>query len=69
MAEPDVYRETCFSEHGSECVVCGSGGDVIAHHVNGDRADNSPENLRPMCTSCHAEVHHGNIPEWSKKVT
>jgi hypothetical protein len=62
------YRKVCFDEHGRVCVICGSGDDVVAHHVNGDRTCNKPENLRPMCRSCHRSVHQGNADEWSERL-
>ena len=68
MAKAHNYRSACFSEHGRACVVCGSDDDVVAHHVNGDRSDHSVENLRPVCTSCHANIHHGNITQWSEQL-
>jgi hypothetical protein len=61
----DEYREIAFKNHGEDCVVCGSGENVIAHHVDGDRSNNDPDNLRPMCRSCHLSVHHGANDEWS----
>lgn len=66
----DEYREVCFSNHGEECVICGDAGELVAHHVDGDRSNNSPENLRPMCRSCHRSVHNGGegFEEWTDKL-
>lgn len=66
-SEGDIhgYRKTCFDAHGRECVVCGAGENLIAHHVNGNRSDSEVSNLRPMCRSCHRSVHHGSIEKWS----
>jgi len=43
----DQYRAKCFEKHGKTCVICDSEQDIIAHHVDGDRTNNSPANLRP----------------------
>lgn len=51
------YRKKCFAEHGGECVRCGTSNEVVAHHINGDRGDNRPENLAPLCESCHCVWH------------
>lgn len=32
------------------------------HHINGNKADNEPENLRVLCADCHKkQPHHGHI--------
>lgn len=44
------------------CAVCGKSYDgetrFEMHHKNGDRKDNSPENLEWLCTSCHKKEHY-----------
>lgn len=55
----EKYRTKCFNHYGYECKVCGSDEDIHVHHVNGDREDNSIENLMPLCISCHMKVHRG----------
>ena len=57
------YREICFRTHGTVCVGCGydKHRDVLtAHHRDHDRSNNKPENLVPLCPTCHVEVHHGH---------
>jgi len=39
----------CFRHHKKECVYCGEKLIVEAHHYNGDKTNNSPENLVPLC--------------------
>jgi len=56
MSKSD-YRELCMSEHGKQCLRCGSATNVVAHHINGDRSDNRVENLAPLCRNCHAVWH------------
>jgi len=64
----DQYRAKCFEKHGRSCVICDAEQGIIAHHVDGDRTNNTAANLRPMCRSCHRSVHHGTIPAWSEKL-
>lgn len=39
------------------CVTCGSGRNIVVHHVNENRADNSSVNLQVLCKSCHIKHH------------
>jgi hypothetical protein len=35
---------------------------VHTHHINGNKSDNSPENLLVLCADCHRkEPHHGHV--------
>lgn len=52
------YRPLCFKHHGNSCVHCGADENVEVHHIDGDRDNNSPENLRPVCKSCHRGREH-----------
>lgn len=56
-----LYRKTCLLSHGEVCVHCGSGDRVVAHHINENRSDGSPENLRPVCWKCHQNVEHRGL--------
>jgi len=51
------YRQLCFDEHGQKCIRCGSENQIVAHHKNENRTDNSPEDLAPLCTKCHRVWH------------
>jgi len=51
------YREKAIEEYGEECKRCGTTDNVLVHHKNGDRSDNSLSNLIPLCASCHGKVH------------
>lgn len=51
------YREKAIEEYGEVCQGCGSTQDVLVHHKNGNRDDNTLSNLIPLCTACHGKVH------------
>lgn len=53
------YRTTCFYYHGEQCIICGEKEVVDAHHLDGDRSNNVPENLIPLCPTHHCYIHRG----------
>jgi hypothetical protein len=61
---PKKYRQICFDAHGDNCFKCGEPA-TLAHHLDEDRTNNSPENLRPMCKRCHQLEHNctANLPK------
>lgn len=54
------YRQECLKEHGEECHLCGTTEDVVVHHRDGDRTNNSIDNLIPLCRKHHSQIHHGS---------
>jgi len=52
------YRAVCFNAHGRKCLICGENLFVIAHHIDGNRTNNVPENLIPLCHTHHLYIHH-----------
>lgn len=54
------------------CADCGHDGSesrLEMAHLSGDRKDNSPENLRLLCASCHKKydyVNNGRVRRWEK---
>jgi len=44
----------------TKCTRCSANldGRVEVHHEDGDRENNSPENLEALCVSCHKKVHY-----------
>lgn len=59
LKRPEVKRACA-------CERCGSTAMINAHHVDGDRLNNAPDNLMSLCPSCHTKWHweHGkSIPK------
>ena len=50
-------RRFILDRDGWRCQRCGRAGVLEVDHVNGDPADDRPDNLRAMCRSCHV-AHH-----------
>ena len=40
------YRSICFYYHGHKCLVCDEELFLNAHHINGNKQDNRPKNLK-----------------------
>jgi NTP pyrophosphatase (non-canonical NTP hydrolase) len=54
-------REDVRDRHDRECVLCGIVEDELdvrldVHHIDGDKTNCEPENLVPLCRSCHAAI-------------
>lgn len=62
------HRDLCLREKGDECTICSSTQNVQVHHVDGDRRNNSLDNLEPVCSACHAKIHSGELEEWHSKI-
>ena len=52
-----TYRTTCFEFHPRRCIVCGEENIVEVHHYDGNRDNNEPQNLIPLCPTHHKYVH------------
>ena len=50
-----------IQERKSCCAVCGADAGLQVHHLDGNRLNNSSENLLTVCASCHTKWHwkHG----------
>jgi len=40
-----------------KCQQCGQTYDLLVHHIDKDRSNNSASNLVVVCMSCHAIIH------------
>lgn len=50
------------------CETCGDDSLLGLHHKDGDRTNNSPENLQTLCPSCHTKWHWDNGKEpWRRR--
>jgi len=53
----ETYRTTCFFYHKHECVVCKENLLLDVHHLDGNKKNNKPENLIPLCATHHNYWH------------
>lgn len=53
------YRTKAFRHKDNECEDCGESQKfmLIVHHINGDRTNNSLDNLEILCRNCHTKRH------------
>jgi nitrate/TMAO reductase-like tetraheme cytochrome c subunit len=72
-------REKMREQQDRKCAVCGerSNQHLDVHHINGDKHNNTPENLVALCRTCHMNMEHtsqevqdllystGTDPEWT----
>jgi hypothetical protein len=51
------YRIICFRHHEKKCVCCNEKNIVEVHHCDGNKNNNKPENLIPLCSTHHKYWH------------
>ena len=51
------YRKICFDNHKHKCVVCDESKILDIHHFDGNRFNNNPDNLIPICATHHNYLH------------
>jgi len=51
------YREICFQNHKHLCIVCEESKLLDVHHFDGNKFNNNPENLIPLCATHHNYLH------------
>lgn len=52
-----TYRKICFKYNQEECIICGEKLLVEVHHYDGNRSNNTQENLVPLCPTHHKYWH------------
>ncbi|WP_455448229.1 HNH endonuclease signature motif containing protein [Natrinema thermotolerans] len=64
------YRERCLKAKGEQCTICDATEDIVVHHVDGDRENNSLGNLEPLCQECHMRIHnyHPEYEVWWREL-
>lgn len=60
----------CRNEYGQSCFFCSHNEATVVHYVDGNRSNDTIENMRPCCPNCLKEIHSPNTRyiEWSKKL-
>jgi len=56
IGEPS-YINICFKYHDKKCIVCNEDVIVAVHHYDGDKTNNIPTNLVPLCPTHHVYIH------------
>jgi len=51
------HKTICFRHHEKKCVYCDEKKIVECHHYDGNKKNNSPENLVPLCPTHHRYWH------------
>lgn len=51
------YRTICFQYHEKKCCICDFDLVIDVHHIDGNRNNNSPSNLVPLCPNHHRIIH------------
>lgn len=62
-----TYRRIAFKHHPNECYHCKTKDNLEVHHINRNRKDNNPNNLRIVCQSCHRLIEHKDLYETPKE--
>lgn len=55
-----TYRRIAFENHPNHCYHCKTIENLEVHHIDRDRGNNTPENLRVVCTHCHRVIEHSD---------
>lgn len=42
----------------ANCTLCNINNDLVVHHIDLNKENNSLDNLVVLCRSCHAKLHH-----------
>lgn len=61
-------RSKKYEDLNSFCMLCLKNSMKNLHHIDGDNKNDSIDNLLPVCTKCHGEIHKalGSIKKMEK---
>ena len=62
-----TYRRIAFKHHPNECYHCKTKDNLEVHHINRNRKDNKPRNLRIVCQNCHRLIEHKDLYDTPKE--
>lgn len=62
------FSKKGFEYYGRKCGECGSLENLLVHHKNHNRQDNSIKNLVVLCKGCHQEIHCRRDPETGRYI-
>jgi transposase-like protein len=66
-----IYVKVAFEHYPAKCHICGydKHREVLeVHHIDEDRSNNEPDNLRLLCPTCHREITLGVRPNFPKRL-
>lgn len=61
------YRDICYKHYPKECIICKFSEAVEVHHLDKNRANNSKENLVPLCPNHHVMIHKKKTSDMVEK--
>jgi len=64
-----ALRKRAMKFRGNKCEVCGSIKTISIHHLDSNPANNSPDNLMTLCSSCHMKWHWTHGKKMPKRQT
>ena len=56
-----MYSKALITARGGRCFKCGTGRDLIIHHIDRNRTNNHLSNLDVLCRKCHTETHKNEV--------
>lgn len=60
---PKAVRDKVLSEFNHRCAICGRDKPQV-HHIDGDKSNNDPMNLLPLCPNHHLTDQHNPTGQW-----
>ncbi|MDE4908923.1 HNH endonuclease [Methanogenium marinum] len=64
LKEWKQLRKVILARDGHRCRHCGAEEYLHIHHRDGDRTNDTPDNLITLCERCHSSVHAKERKSW-----